>query len=134
MVARPDYHQSVWAENLCSIVQTTVQSSTCDVICDTSLSLHGPVKLPAATFPPVMQVVTPDLNSQPLDSNEPMYCICHQVSFGKMISCDNPEVHSLESTQACNSRQTSCHNIIGSNLCTELHDDDYVIARIIFVL
>lgn len=26
---------------------------------------------------------------QPIDPNEPIYCICHQVSFGDMIACDN---------------------------------------------
>lgn len=26
---------------------------------------------------------------QPIDPNEPTYCICHQVSFGDMIACDN---------------------------------------------
>jgi len=28
----------------------------------------------------------------PVDPNEPTYCICHQVSYGQMIACDNPEV------------------------------------------
>jgi len=27
----------------------------------------------------------------PVDPNEPTYCICHQVSYGQMIACDNPE-------------------------------------------
>ncbi|XP_047311203.1 PHD finger protein ING2 [Impatiens glandulifera] len=26
---------------------------------------------------------------QPIDPNEPTYCICHQVSYGDMIACDN---------------------------------------------
>lgn len=26
----------------------------------------------------------------PIDPNEPIYCICRQVSFGDMIACDNP--------------------------------------------
>ncbi|KAF3323528.1 PHD finger protein ING2 [Carex littledalei] len=30
--------------------------------------------------------VEPD---QPIDPNEPTYCICHQVSYGDMIACDN---------------------------------------------
>ena len=34
----------------------------------------------------------PDLNSQPLDPDEPTYCLCNQVSFGEMIGCDNEEV------------------------------------------
>lgn len=28
----------------------------------------------------------------PVDPNEPTYCLCHQVSYGEMIGCDNPEV------------------------------------------
>lgn len=27
----------------------------------------------------------------PVDPNEPTYCLCHQVSYGEMIGCDNPE-------------------------------------------
>lgn len=27
----------------------------------------------------------------PVDPNEPTYCICHQVSYGEMIGCDNPD-------------------------------------------
>ncbi|KAH7684574.1 Inhibitor of growth protein 4, partial [Aphelenchoides avenae] len=23
------------------------------------------------------------------DANEPTYCLCHQVSFGEMVGCDN---------------------------------------------
>ncbi|VEL25963.1 unnamed protein product [Protopolystoma xenopodis] len=26
----------------------------------------------------------------PVDPNEPIYCFCHQVSFGEMVACDNP--------------------------------------------
>ncbi|RDD44253.1 Inhibitor of growth protein 4 [Trichoplax sp. H2] len=28
----------------------------------------------------------------PVDPNEPTYCLCHQVSYGEMIGCDNTEV------------------------------------------
>lgn len=28
----------------------------------------------------------------PVDPNEPVYCTCHQVSYGEMIGCDNPDV------------------------------------------
>lgn len=31
----------------------------------------------------------------PVDPNEPTYCLCHQVSYGEMIGCDNLDV-SLE--------------------------------------
>ncbi|WCJ43659.1 Inhibitor of growth protein 4 [Euphorbia peplus] len=29
------------------------------------------------------------IDDQPIDPNEPRYCVCHQVSFGDMIACDN---------------------------------------------
>ncbi|KAK7264542.1 hypothetical protein RJT34_32151 [Clitoria ternatea] len=32
---------------------------------------------------------TPMDVDQPIDPNEPTYCVCHQVSFGDMIACDN---------------------------------------------
>ncbi|KAG9131734.1 hypothetical protein Leryth_009469 [Lithospermum erythrorhizon] len=31
---------------------------------------------------------SPELE-QPIDPNEPTYCVCNQVSFGDMIACDN---------------------------------------------
>lgn len=31
----------------------------------------------------------------PVDPNEPTYCLCHQVSYGEMIGCDNPDVSSF---------------------------------------
>ena len=54
--------------------------------------LHRSAKEPAATLPTPTQVPMPDLNSQPLDPDEPTYCLCNQVSFGEMIGCDNEEV------------------------------------------
>jgi hypothetical protein len=42
------------------------------------------LQLPAAT--PV-----PDFTTEPIDPNEPTYCLCNQVSFGEMIGCDNEE-------------------------------------------
>lgn len=30
-----------------------------------------------------------DVLDMPVDPNEPTYCLCHQVSFGEMIGCDN---------------------------------------------
>jgi len=29
------------------------------------------------------------LVDMPVDPNEPTYCVCHQVSFGQMVMCDN---------------------------------------------
>ncbi|OMO98955.1 Zinc finger, PHD-type [Corchorus olitorius] len=34
-------------------------------------------------------VAAPVEVEQPIDPNEPTYCVCHQVSFGDMIACDN---------------------------------------------
>ncbi|XP_065888708.1 inhibitor of growth protein 4-like [Dysidea avara] len=42
--------------------------------------------LPSPTHLPM-----PDLTSQPLDPNEPTYCLCEQVSFGEMIGCDKED-------------------------------------------
>ncbi|KAI9104552.1 inhibitor of growth protein 4-like protein [Phlyctochytrium arcticum] len=33
----------------------------------------------------------PNVLDLPIDPNEPTYCICHQVSFGDMIECDNED-------------------------------------------
>lgn len=30
-----------------------------------------------------------DVLDMPVDPNEPTYCVCHQVSYGEMIGCDN---------------------------------------------
>ena len=35
-----------------------------------------------------------DVLDMPVDPNEPTYCLCHQVSYGEMIGCDNPDVSS----------------------------------------
>ncbi|KAF2565948.1 hypothetical protein F2Q68_00026693 [Brassica cretica] len=35
------------------------------------------------------------IDEQPIDPNEPTYCVCHQVSFGDMIACDNENVNSV---------------------------------------
>ncbi|XP_057484933.1 PHD finger protein ING2-like [Actinidia eriantha] len=35
------------------------------------------------------EFVAPVDIDQPIDPNEPTYCVCHQVSFGDMIACDN---------------------------------------------
>merc|ERR1712002_1249234 len=32
-----------------------------------------------------------DVLDMPVDPNEPTYCVCHQVSYGEMIGCDNPD-------------------------------------------
>lgn len=36
-----------------------------------------------------------DVLDMPVDPNEPTYCICHQVSHGEMVACDNDDVNSI---------------------------------------
>jgi len=38
-----------------------------------------------------MSVGASDVLDMPVDPNEPTYCVCHQVSYGEMIGCDNLE-------------------------------------------
>ena len=38
------------------------------------------------------QLAAQDVLDMPVDPNEPTYCSCHQVSYGEMIGCDNPDV------------------------------------------
>ncbi|MBN3298511.1 ING5 protein, partial [Amia calva] len=40
----------------------------------------------------VLAVHPSDVLDMPVDPNEPTYCLCHQVSYGEMIGCDNPDV------------------------------------------
>ena len=52
------------------------------------------------SFPPfrseftdsILSVHPSDVLDMPVDPNEPTYCLCHQVSYGEMIGCDNPDV------------------------------------------
>jgi len=37
------------------------------------------------------EVVSPRALNMEVDPNEPTYCICGQVAFGEMISCDDPK-------------------------------------------
>ena len=39
--------------------------------------------------PPVSK---PFMTDMPIDPNEPVYCYCRKVSFGKMVGCDNENV------------------------------------------
>ncbi|CAH0385272.1 unnamed protein product [Bemisia tabaci] len=46
----------------------------------------------ASVLPGLVGVVHPtDVLDMPVDPNEPTYCLCHQVSYGEMIGCDNPD-------------------------------------------
>ncbi|VDK59735.1 unnamed protein product [Anisakis simplex] len=43
----------------------------------------------ATTLQPFLD--TTPIIEMPVDPNEPTYCICHQVSFGEMVMCDNKQ-------------------------------------------
>lgn len=46
-----------------------------------------------AALPAALTITHPsDVLDMPVDPNEPTYCFCHQVSYGEMIGCDNPDV------------------------------------------
>eukprot|EP00063_Salmo_salar_P022461 XP_013997296.1 PREDICTED: inhibitor of growth protein 4-like isoform X2 [Salmo salar] len=38
-----------------------------------------------------------DVLDMPVDPNEPTYCLCHQVSYGEMIGCDNTDREAMTS-------------------------------------
>lgn len=43
-------------------------------------------------LPATLTITHPsDVLDMPVDPNEPTYCFCHQVSYGEMIGCDNPD-------------------------------------------
>eukprot|EP00041_Stephanoeca_diplocostata_P021821 m.515473 g.515473 ORF g.515473 m.515473 type:complete len:201 (+) comp21922_c0_seq18:198-800(+) len=41
------------------------------------------------------------IEDMPVDPNEPTYCLCHQVSYGEMIACDNKDVRSTHIAPFC---------------------------------
>lgn len=45
----------------------------------------------AAGLPGIGIAHPSDVLDMPVDPNEPTYCLCHQVSYGEMIGCDNPD-------------------------------------------
>lgn len=52
----------------------------------------------AAVLPGLAGIAHPsDVLDMPVDPNEPTYCLCHQVSYGEMIGCDNPDVSFAQS-------------------------------------
>lgn len=51
------------------------------------------VENPLSILPGLAGITHPaDVLDMPVDPNEPTYCLCHQVSYGEMIGCDNPDV------------------------------------------
>ncbi|XP_023186797.1 inhibitor of growth protein 4 isoform X2 [Xiphophorus maculatus] len=49
---------------------------------------QGEFNAPASNFG---NVHPSDVLDMPVDPNEPTYCLCHQVSYGEMIGCDNTD-------------------------------------------
>ncbi|ESN91510.1 hypothetical protein HELRODRAFT_185182 [Helobdella robusta] len=50
-----------------------------------------PSSAPLTMLPLVPTNQHSDVLDMPVDPNEPTYCTCHQVSYGEMIGCDNPD-------------------------------------------
>lgn len=40
---------------------------------------------------PPLTTASSEILDMPVDPNEPTYCVCHQVSYGEMIGCDNQD-------------------------------------------
>lgn len=55
-------------------------------------AIRGEFNSPSANFG---NVHPSDVLDMPVDPNEPTYCLCHQVSYGEMIGCDNTDVSRL---------------------------------------
>ena len=53
---------------------------------------EDPPLLPLLSVLPLSMTNPSDVLDMPVDPNEPTYCLCHQVSYGEMIGCDNPDV------------------------------------------
>eukprot|EP00794_Sanderia_malayensis_P015163 gene15163-16722_t len=45
--------------------------------------------LPVSATPLITMATDMNVLDMPVDPNEPTYCLCHQVSYGEMIGCDN---------------------------------------------
>ncbi|EFX72404.1 hypothetical protein DAPPUDRAFT_308315 [Daphnia pulex] len=56
-----------------------------------STACEAPVKESSSSFGLSTIGHSADVLDMPVDPNEPTYCLCHQVSYGEMIGCDNPD-------------------------------------------
>ena len=52
----------------------------------------SPALAPIPLLPLAAMAHPSDVLDMPVDPNEPTYCLCHQVSYGEMIGCDNQDV------------------------------------------
>ena len=59
---------------------------------------EDPPLLPLMSVLPLSMTNPSDVLDMPVDPNEPTYCLCHQVSYGEMIGCDNPDVSRTNNT------------------------------------
>ena len=50
-----------------------------------------PSPIPVVPVLPLSLSHPSDVLDMPVDPNEPTYCLCHQVSYGEMIGCDNAD-------------------------------------------
>lgn len=55
--------------------------------------MKGQTATTVETILPALNSIThpSDVLDMPVDPNEPTYCLCHQVSYGEMIGCDNSD-------------------------------------------
>jgi len=49
----------------------------------------SPSKSTTSATPLITMATDMNVLDMPVDPNEPTYCLCHQVSYGEMIGCDN---------------------------------------------
>ncbi|KAK5645803.1 hypothetical protein RI129_004267 [Pyrocoelia pectoralis] len=69
---------------------TTNTNSSGSTVSGNTISASGEVV--DAVLPGLAGITHPsDVLDMPVDPNEPTYCLCHQVSYGEMIGCDNPD-------------------------------------------
>lgn len=71
-----------------SVVNHLHPAGFCDAH-DFPLIIRGEFNSPSSNFG---NVHPSDVLDMPVDPNEPTYCLCHQVSYGEMIGCDNTDV------------------------------------------
>lgn len=65
--------------------------------------------MPSVTFG---NVHPSDVLDMPVDPNEPTYCLCHQVSYGEMIGCDNPDVREVDGSGGEGSGETLARKVL----------------------
>ncbi|CAH1725682.1 inhibitor of growth protein 5-like [Aphis gossypii] len=74
-------------------LQVKVKTPSVSAVSSPINSTNSVASVVAETLPDVGTgvVQSPEVLDMPVDPNEPTYCFCVQVSYGKMIGCDNPD-------------------------------------------